>query len=100
MFVGPNEQVYGGMIVGENPRAEDMDVNVCREKKLTNVRAAASDDTVRLTPPRKLTLEQALEYIADDECVEVTPKAIRLRKVELDAGARARTVKRLKNSRA
>ena len=100
MFVGPNEQVYGGMIVGENPRAEDMNVNVCREKKLTNVRAAASDDTVRLTPPRRLTLEQALEYIADDECVEVTPKAVRLRKVELDAGVRARTVKRLKNSRA
>ena len=100
MFVGPTEQVYGGMIVGENPRAEDMDVNVCREKKLTNVRAAASDDTVRLTPPRRLTLEQALEYIADDECVEVTPAVIRLRKVELDAGARARTVKRLKHARA
>jgi len=100
MFIGPTEQVYGGMIVGENPRVEDMDVNVCREKKLTNVRAAASDDTVRLTPPRRLTLEQALEYIADDECVEVTPAAIRLRKVELDAGARARTTKRLKNARA
>jgi len=76
-----------------------MDVNICREKKLTNVRAAASDDTVRLTPPRRLSLEQALEYIADDECVEVTPGAVRLRKVELDAGARARTVKRLKNAR-
>jgi len=87
------------MIIGENPRAEDMDVNICREKKLTNVRAAASDDTVRLTPPRRLSLEQALEYIADDECVEVTPGAVRLRKVELDAGARARTVKKLKNAR-
>ncbi|MEC9395919.1 MAG: translational GTPase TypA [Actinomycetota bacterium] len=100
MFVGPTEQVYGGMIVGENPRAEDMDVNVCREKKLTNVRAAASDDTVRLTPPRRLTLEQALEYIAEDECVEVTPAAIRLRKVELDPGVRARAAKRLKPARA
>ena len=100
MFVGPTEQVYGGMIVGENPRAEDMDVNVCREKKLTNVRAAASDDTVRLTPPRRLTLEQALEYIAEDECVEVTPAAIRLRKVELDSGVRARAAKRLKQARA
>jgi len=100
LFVGPTEEVYGGMIVGENPRAEDMDVNICREKKLTNVRAAASDDTVRLTPPRRLSLEQALEYIADDECVEVTPGAVRLRKVELDAGARARTVKKLKNARA
>ena len=99
LFVGPTEEVYGGMIIGENPRAEDMDVNICREKKLTNVRAAASDDTVRLTPPRRLSLEQALEYIADDECVEVTPGAVRLRKVELDAGARARTVKRLKNAR-
>ena len=88
------------MIVGENPRAEDMDVNISREKKLTNVRAAASDDTVRLTPPRRLSLEQALEYIADDECVEVTPAAVRLRKVELDANARARNVKRLKHARA
>ena len=99
LFVGPTEEVYGGMIIGENPRAEDMDVNICREKKLTNVRAAASDDTVRLTPPRRLSLEQALEYIADDECVEVTPDAVRLRKVELDAGARARTVKKLKHAR-
>ena len=99
LFVGPTEEVYGGMIIGENPRAEDMDVNICREKKLTNVRAAASDDTVRLTPPRRLSLEQALEYIADDECVEVTPGAVRLRKVELDAGARARTVKKLKHAR-
>ena len=99
LFVGPTEEVYGGMIIGENPRAEDMDVNICREKKLTNVRAAASDDTVRLTPPRRLSLEQALEYIADDECVEVTPAAVRLRKVELDAGARARTVKKLKHAR-
>ncbi len=100
LFVGPTEPVYGGMIVGENPRAEDMDVNICREKKLTNVRAAASDDTIRLTPPRRLSLEQALEYVADDECVEVTPTAIRLRKVLLDAGERARNLKKLKNARA
>jgi GTP-binding protein len=100
LFVGPTEKVYGGMIVGENPRAEDMDVNICREKKLTNVRASASDDTIRLTPPRRLSLEQALEYVADDECVEVTPAVIRLRKVVLDAGERARSLKRLKNARA
>jgi GTP-binding protein len=100
MFIGPTEEVYAGMIVGENPRSEDMDVNICREKKLTNVRASASDDTIRLTPPRRLSLEQALEYIADDECVEVMPGVVRLRKVELDATARARTVKRLKNARA
>ena len=100
LFVGPTEKVYGGMIVGENPRAEDMDVNICREKKLTNVRASASDDTIRLTPPRRLSLEQALEYVADDECVEVTPAVIRLRKAVLDAGERARSLKKLKNARA
>ena len=99
LFVAPTDRVYAGMIVGENPRSEDMDVNICREKKLTNVRAAASDDTIRLTPPRRLSLEQALEFIADDECVEVTPGAVRLRKVTLDAGERARHVKRLKNAR-
>ena len=100
LFVGPTEEVYGGMIVGENPRAEDMDVNICREKKLTNVRASASDDTIRITPPRRFSLEQALEYIAEDECVEVTPAAVRLRKVELDSGARARTAKRFKHAQA
>ncbi|MEM7285975.1 MAG: translational GTPase TypA [Actinomycetota bacterium] len=99
LFVAPGVEVYEGMIVGENPRNEDMDVNICREKKLTNVRAAASDDTVRLTPPKKLSLEQALEFIAADECVEVTPEAVRLRKAELDAGERARTLKRLKHER-
>ena len=99
LFVAPTDRVYAGMIVGENPRSEDMDVNICREKKLTNVRAAASDDTIRLTPPRRLSLEQALEFIADDECVEVTPGAVRLRKVTLDSGERARHVKRLKNAR-
>jgi GTP-binding protein len=87
------------MIVGENPRAEDMDVNICKEKKLTNVRAAASDDTIRLTPPRKLSLEQALEYIAEDECVEITPKIVRLRKTVLDSGERARTLKKAKQGR-
>ncbi len=98
LFVSPNDEVYAGMIVGENPRAEDMDVNICKEKKQTNVRAAASDDTIRLTPPRKLSLEQALEYIAIDECVEVTPKIIRLRKTVLDAGERARNLKKIKQA--
>ena len=98
LFVSPNDEVYAGMIVGENPRAEDMDVNICKEKKQTNVRAAASDDTIRLTPPRKLSLEQALEYIASDECVEVTPKIIRLRKTVLDAGERARNLKKTKQA--
>ena len=98
LFVSPNDEVYAGMIVGENPRAEDMDVNISKEKKQTNVRAAASDDTIRLTPPRKLSLEQALEYIASDECVEVTPKIIRLRKTILDAGERARNLKKIKQA--
>ncbi|MGI9644708.1 MAG: translational GTPase TypA [Ilumatobacteraceae bacterium] len=94
MLVGPGEQVYLGMVVGENSRAGDMDVNVCKEKKLTNVRAAASDETVKLTPHRRLSLEGALEFIAPDECVEVTPETIRLRKVELDPTVRARAAKR------
>ncbi|MGF1599836.1 MAG: translational GTPase TypA [Acidimicrobiales bacterium] len=96
LFVAPGDPVYEGMVVGINPRAEDMDVNICREKKQTNVRAAASDDTVRLTPPILLSLEQALEFIAEDECVEVTPKAVRIRKLVLDAGDRARTLKKQK----
>jgi GTP-binding protein len=83
LFVGPGVELYEGMIVGENSRADDLDVNATKEKKLTNMRAAASDETVRLIPPRPLSLEQALEMIRDDECVEVTPKSIRLRKVEL-----------------
>ena len=99
LFVGPGTNVYEGMIVGENSRAEEMNVNICREKQLTNVRAAASDNTVRLTPPSVMNLEQALEFIAPDECVEVTPKHVRLRKATLDAGLRAREVKKLKYAR-
>lgn len=98
--MGPGTEVYAGMIVGENPRAEDMDVNICREKKQTNMRAAAADDTVRLTPPRVFSLEQALEFIASDECVEVTPGFVRLRKVELDAGERSRARKKAKHDAA
>jgi len=94
MMVGVGAEVYSGMIVGENSRAGDMDVNVCREKKLTNVRAASADETVRLTPYRQLSLEHALEFIDSDECVEVTPTSIRLRKVELDPSVRARATKR------
>jgi GTP-binding protein len=100
LFVGPTEEVYEGMIVGENSRGEDMDVNITREKQLTNMRAAGSDNTQKLTPPLRLSLEQALEFLAEDECVEVTPAAVRLRKVHLDAGVRARKVKALKNARA
>ena len=83
LFVGAGEQVYEGQIVGEHCRDNDMPVNVCREKKLTNMRAAGSDKSVILKPPRQMTLEQALEYIEEDELVEVTPTAIRLRKMFL-----------------
>jgi GTP-binding protein len=96
-FVEPGREVYEGMIVGENARADDMDVNVCREKKLTNMRASGSDATVTLVPPRLLSLEQALEFISTDECVEVTPKSVRLRKAVLDAGERARMTKARKS---
>jgi GTP-binding protein len=84
LFVGPGEEVYEGMVVGENARAADLDVNAVREKKQTNVRAAGSDETVKLVPAHRLSLDQALEFIRDDESVEVTPDAVRLRKLELD----------------
>ena len=90
LFVGPGVEVYEGMIVGENARSEDMDVNPTKEKKLTNMRAAAADETVRLVPPLQLSLEQALEFIREDECAEVTPANVRLRKVILDQSDRAR----------
>ena len=79
----PGEEVYEGMIVGENSRADDMDVNITKEKKLTNMRSSTADELVRLAPPRKLSLEQALEFVREDECVEVTPEAVRLRKLVL-----------------
>ncbi len=83
LFVGPGEEVYEGMVVGENARATDLDVNAVREKKLTNMRAAGSDETVRLVPAHRLSLDRALEFIRQDEAVEVTPDAVRLRKLEL-----------------
>jgi GTP-binding protein len=93
MFVGAGEKTYQGMIVGENSRSDDLDVNPMKSKQLTNVRAAGKDEAVRLTPPRRLTLEQAIAYIEDDELVEVTPKAIRLRKAVLNPAFRKRRVK-------
>ena len=95
MMVGPGTEVYCGMIVGENSRADDMDVNICKEKKLTNMRASSADETVKLTPYRQLSLEHALEFIDTDECVEVTPNFIRLRKVHLDPTDRIRHAKRV-----
>jgi GTP-binding protein len=98
MFVGPGVEVYEGMIVGENARSEDMDVNPTKEKKLTNMRTSSSDHTIPLIPHRVLSLEQALEFIREDECVEVTPSDVRLRKVTLDASERGR--RRSQQSRA
>ena len=94
LFVGPGIEVYEGMVVGENARAEDLDVNATKEKKLTNIRSSTADELVRLIPPRPLSLEQALEFIRDDECVEVTPGSIRLRKVELSASKRQQSASR------
>ncbi|KAM9861569.1 translational GTPase TypA [Leucobacter sp. BZR 635] len=98
-FVQPTQEVYEGMVIGENSRSEDMDVNITKEKKLTNMRAASSDTFESMTPPRQLTLEESLEFAREDECVEVTPEVIRIRKVELDASLRARSVSRLKNQK-
>jgi GTP-binding protein len=88
MFIGPVVEVYEGMIVGENSREEDMSVNITKEKKLTNMRSSTADEAIRLVPPREMTLEKAIEFIADDEYVEVTPKSIRLRKKVLDSKKR------------
>ncbi len=97
-FVGPTTEVYEGMIVGENSRSDDMDVNITKEKKLTNMRSSTGDELERLTPPRQLSLEEALEFCREDECVEVTPAAVRIRKVVLDAKERERTRARTKRA--
>ena len=89
-FVEPGDEVYEGMVVGENPRAEDLDINITKEKKLTNIRSSTAEELERLARPRILSLEEALEFCAPDECVEVTPKAVRLRKVVLDVSQRAK----------
>jgi len=99
-FVEPTQEVYEGMVVGENSRAEDMDVNITKEKQLTNMRQSTSDSFERMTPSRKLTLEECLEFAREDECVEVTPEFVRIRKVELDSNARARITSRLKKQNA
>ena len=99
-FVQPTQEVYEGMVIGENSRNEDMDVNITKEKKLTNMRAASSDTFESMTPPRQLTLEECLEFAREDECVEVTPEVVRIRKVNLDANTRARSASRLKQQLA
>jgi GTP-binding protein len=96
LFVGPGEEVYEGMIVGENSRAEDLDVNAVKEKHLTNHRSSTADELVRLVPPRRLSLDQALEFLREDECIEVTPSNVRLRKVALDQISRVKAARAAK----
>ncbi|GAA2601388.1 translational GTPase TypA [Streptomyces axinellae] len=96
IFIEPGTEVYEGMLVGENSRADDMDVNITKEKKMTNMRAASADTTENLVPPRKLSLEQSLEFCREDECLEVTPETVRIRKVNLDMKERARAAARAK----
>ena len=99
-FVKPGDAVYEGMVVGENSRGEDMDVNITKEKKLNNIRSSTAEELERLTPPRQLSLEESLEFAREDECVEVTPEIVRIRKVELDQTLRARAAARLKRQNA
>jgi GTP-binding protein len=93
MLVGPAVEVYEGMIVGENARSDDMDVNITKEKQQTNVRSSTADNFEKLIPPRKLSLEQSLEFCREDECVEITPSNVRIRKLVLDQTQRARTAR-------
>ena len=90
MFVEPGTKVYAGMVVGSNPKGEDMTVNVCKKKQLTNMRASGSDDALRLVPPRRFSLEEAIEFLGDDEILEVTPQSMRIRKRTLDHTQRMR----------
>jgi GTP-binding protein len=98
MFVEPTTEVYEGMVVGENSRSDDMDVNITKEKQQTNIRSSTADNFEKLIPPRKLSLEQCLEFCREDECVEVTPESVRIRKVVLDANARAKTASRARKA--
>ena len=94
LFIEPRTPVYEGMIVGEHSRSSDLDVNVAKQKHVTNMRAAGSDDTIRPAPPRKMSLEQSLAYLAADECLEVTPTALRLRKLILKRSEREKAQKK------
>ena len=98
MFINPQEKVYGGMIVGEHSRDNDLEINVLKGKQLTNVRASGSDDAVKLVPPQKMSLEEMISYIQDDELVEVTPENLRLRKRELDPNERKKAMRASKKA--
>ena len=97
LFIGAGEKVYAGMVVGMSPKSEDIAVNVCKTKHLTNTRASGSDDALRLIPPRRFSLEESLEFLADDELLEVTPKSIRIRKRLLDHAQRMREAAKKKS---
>ncbi len=97
LFIGPGVPVYAGMVVGICPKAEDITVNICKKKQLTNMRASGSDDALRLVPPRALSLEQCMEFLADDELLEITPQALRIRKRILDHSLRMRAVMKNKS---
>ena len=100
LFIGAGVPVYAGMVVGETPKSEDISVNVCKKKQLTNMRASGSDEALRLVTPRNLSLEQCLEFLADDELLECTPKSLRIRKRELDHGIRMRQLMKKRNQEA
>ncbi len=98
MFIDPGEKVYAGMVVGSNPKGDDMTVNVCKKKHMSNTRASGSDDALRLVPPRHMSLEESLEFLAPDELLEVTPKSIRIRKKVLDHGERMKAAAKKKSA--
>mgnify|MGYP000222041664 CR=1 FL=1 len=96
LFVGPGEKVYAGMVIGQNGKAEDIELNVCKTKHLTNTRSSSADDALKLIPPKKLSLEEALEFIDTDELLEITPENLRIRKKILDSTLRFRSKKNAK----
>ncbi|HNC09675.1 MAG TPA: translational GTPase TypA, partial [Anaerolineales bacterium] len=96
LFIGPGVEVYEGMVVGENARGSDLSVNVCKKKHLTNMRASGGDMEIRLTPPRQMSLDEAIEYLSDDELLEVTPEAFRIRKRILNTDERGKQTKKAK----
>ena len=98
LFVGPGEKVYSGMVIGQNGKAEDIELNVCKTKHLTNTRSSSADDALKLVPPKKLSLEEALEFIDTDELLEITPKSLRIRKKILDSTLRFRSKKNAQNN--
>ena len=98
LFIGPGEKVYAGMVIGQNAKAEDVEINVCKSKKLTNTRASGSDDALKLVTPKVMSLEQALEFIDKDELLEITPENLRIRKKILDSTMRKRSQIKSKDS--